>query len=396
MAASLLVFLYTFLRLGAWHGFVRMLLVLWMAAQRVLVAVAFLDPRLAATFARLSSIAIAGVGAALNAVPGAARPGPRAVAGADLDAAAGVAVRRRRHLHRPAGRRHRRVRPDRRAGADRRADRLHRHAVRVPLASSRCTARSPASSSCDRSPSTVPAPRCGNGTRGATRSRSARSWRPCSGSRPGELSAKADDFAKHMHPADRERFKLLLWSMKERAGGEMRIEFRMRHVDNSYRWFELEAAERALLRPPQPALRRPAARGDGRQARAGAAAAQCRARQPDRPAQPRAVPRPAGDRRQARHAGAAGPPVAAVHRHRQVQGVQHGVRPGGRRQPAADPCAPPWPQPRSAGHAGPHRRRSVRAAAAEPDRSARARHAGRAGAPLAALADQRSPARRSC
>ena len=30
--------------------------------------------------------------------------------------------------------------------------------------------------------------------------------------------------------------------MKERAGGEMRIEFRMRHVDNSYRWFELEAA----------------------------------------------------------------------------------------------------------------------------------------------------------
>jgi diguanylate cyclase (GGDEF)-like protein len=45
-----------------------------------------------------------------------------------------------------------------------------------------------------------------------------------------------------MHPADRERFKLLLWSMKERSGGDMRIEFRMRHVDNSYRWFELDAA----------------------------------------------------------------------------------------------------------------------------------------------------------
>jgi diguanylate cyclase (GGDEF)-like protein len=30
--------------------------------------------------------------------------------------------------------------------------------------------------------------------------------------------------------------------MKERAGGEMRIEFRMRHMDNSYRWLELEAA----------------------------------------------------------------------------------------------------------------------------------------------------------
>jgi diguanylate cyclase (GGDEF)-like protein len=56
------------------------------------------------------------------------------------------------------------------------------------------------------------------------------------------LSVKADDFAARMHPADRERFKLLIWSMKERSGGEMRIEFRMRHVDNSYRWLELEAA----------------------------------------------------------------------------------------------------------------------------------------------------------
>ena len=62
------------------------------------------------------------------------------------------------------------------------------------------------------------------------------------GLKSGELSSKADDFTAHMHPADRERFKLLLWSMKERSGGDMRIEFRMRHVDNSYRWFELEAA----------------------------------------------------------------------------------------------------------------------------------------------------------
>ena len=62
------------------------------------------------------------------------------------------------------------------------------------------------------------------------------------GLKPGELSAKVDDFAAHMHPADRERFKLLLWSMKERAGGEMRIDFRMRHMDNSYRWLELEGA----------------------------------------------------------------------------------------------------------------------------------------------------------
>ena len=62
------------------------------------------------------------------------------------------------------------------------------------------------------------------------------------GLKGGELSTKTDSFVAHMHPADRERFKLLLWSMKERGGGELRLEFRMRHVDASYRWFELDAA----------------------------------------------------------------------------------------------------------------------------------------------------------
>jgi diguanylate cyclase (GGDEF)-like protein/PAS domain S-box-containing protein len=62
------------------------------------------------------------------------------------------------------------------------------------------------------------------------------------GLKTGELSTKIDDFAKHMHPTDRERFKLLLASIKERPEGELRTEFRMRHADNSYRWFELEAA----------------------------------------------------------------------------------------------------------------------------------------------------------
>ena len=52
------------------------------------------------------------------------------------------------------------------------------------------------------------------------------------GLKAGELSAKIDDFTKHLHPADRERFQLLLWSMQERAGGEMRTDFRMRHADN--------------------------------------------------------------------------------------------------------------------------------------------------------------------
>src|SRR5262249_9829200 len=62
------------------------------------------------------------------------------------------------------------------------------------------------------------------------------------GLKAGLLSAKLEDFTKHMHPTDRERFKLLLSSVKERPDGELRAEFRMRHADSSYRWFELEAA----------------------------------------------------------------------------------------------------------------------------------------------------------
>lgn len=54
MASSLAIFLYTFLRLGAWHGFVRMLALVWIIAALSIVFVAFIDPRLASTFARLS------------------------------------------------------------------------------------------------------------------------------------------------------------------------------------------------------------------------------------------------------------------------------------------------------------------------------------------------------
>ena len=109
------IFLYTFLRLGAWHGFVRMLL--WLvdggaarARRRGLprsAAGRHVRPPLQHRHRRRRRGA--------DAVPGAARAGPRAVAGADLDAAAGVAVRRRRHLHRAAVGRHRRVRPHGRA-----------------------------------------------------------------------------------------------------------------------------------------------------------------------------------------------------------------------------------------------------------------------------------------
>ena len=241
MAATLLIFLYTFLRLGAWHGFVRMLLGLWVTAQLVLIAVAFLDPRLAATFARLSSIAIAGVGAALTLFL-ALRGQDRALSlvptwmlllvwlfGAGITftgrlsgdivvfgLTAGLvlivvligftvtqyAFRSFEPLYgaQPGEQQLRSLAVDG-AGAAVWEWNVRRDEIKVsPVVEAML------------------------------------------GLKAGELSAKVDDFTKHMHPADRERFKLLLGSVKERSGGEMRIEFRMRHVDNSYRWFELEAA----------------------------------------------------------------------------------------------------------------------------------------------------------
>ena len=241
MAASLLVFLYVFLRLGAWHGFVRMLLGLWIAAQAVLVAIAFLDPRLAATFARLSSIGIAGGGAfvtlflalrgqdrALSLVPtwmlllvwlfgtGAAFIGRLAGDFIVFGLTSGLvlivvligftvtqyAFRSIEPLYgtQPGEQQLRALAVDG-AGAAVWEWNSRRDEIKVsPIVEAML------------------------------------------GLKSGELSSKADDFTAHMHPADRERFKLLLWSMKERSGGDMRIEFRMRHVDNSYRWFELEAA----------------------------------------------------------------------------------------------------------------------------------------------------------
>ena len=48
-------------------------------------------------------------------------------------------------------------------------------------------------------------------------------------------------FLQHMHPADRERFRLMLWSMQEKQGGELMLDFRLRRHDGTYRWFELKA-----------------------------------------------------------------------------------------------------------------------------------------------------------
>ena len=62
VAASLVIFLYSFLKLARWHSWIRMLWLVWIAGQLVLVAVAPLDPVLASTLARASFLGIATFG----------------------------------------------------------------------------------------------------------------------------------------------------------------------------------------------------------------------------------------------------------------------------------------------------------------------------------------------
>src|SRR5262245_11495825 len=65
LAASLVLFLYTFLRIGLWHGWIRTLFWGWIAFQLSLTFLAIVDPPSASGLARVSLLAIAGVGAAL-------------------------------------------------------------------------------------------------------------------------------------------------------------------------------------------------------------------------------------------------------------------------------------------------------------------------------------------
>ncbi len=241
MAASLAIFLYTFLRIGSWHGFLRMLALVWIVAALALVFVAVLDPRLASTFARLSFVALGGVGAlltlflalrgqdrALSLIPtwilllvwlfgaGATLTGQlngdlvvsSLVAGLTLIVVLlGFTVTQfafgamePMYGAAPSEQNLRSLALDG-AGAAVWDWHARREEIKVsPLVE-------------------------------ATLGLSA-----------GELSTKLDDFIKYVHPSDQERLRVMLWSIQEQGQGVLRTDFRLRHADNSYRWFDLEAA----------------------------------------------------------------------------------------------------------------------------------------------------------
>ncbi|HMN36924.1 MAG TPA: EAL domain-containing protein [Hyphomicrobium sp.] len=241
MAASFVMFLTTFLRLGLWHGLVRMLIGVWVIAQLALVAVAVIDPRLAATFARLSFVGIGAVGALFTlylAVRGQDRALsliPTWVLFLVWIFATGMTL---------SGR----------LAGDMVVSSLVAGLVLVVILMG-FTITQFAFRSHESFYAGAPTELQSRSLAIAGSGSAVWEWNirrdefkvgpeveATLALMPGELSAKADDFIHHMHPMDQERFRVMLLSAQERAGVRIRADFRMRHADNSWRWFELEAA----------------------------------------------------------------------------------------------------------------------------------------------------------
>ncbi len=241
MASSLVIFLHTFLRLGLWHGLIRMIIALWMIAQLSLIAVAVIDPRLAATFARVSFVAIGGIGAVFTLFL-ALRGQDRALSLIPtwmllLVWIFGVGVTFTGRL-----------------SGDVIVSGLSAGLVLIVVLMG-FTVTQFAFRTLEPLYGTSPSESQIRSLAVDGAGASVWEWvarrdeikvspvvEESLGLNHGELSTKVDEFAKHIHPADRERFRLMLWSVQERAGGRIHIDFRMRHTDNTYRCFELEAA----------------------------------------------------------------------------------------------------------------------------------------------------------
>ena len=241
MAASLVIFFYFFLRIPLWNGLARMLFSVWIMAQLALVAVAIIDPRLASTFARVSFVVIGAVGGAATLFL-AIRGQDRALSliptwllflvwifGAGLTLTG-------------------------RLSGDMVVSGLVAGLVLIVLLIG-FTVTQFAFRSLEplfgAAPSELQARSIAVDAAGAAvwewsgrrdEVKVSPAVETSLGLNTGELCTRVDEFVQHLHSADRERFRLMLLSIQERGDGKVRSDFRIRHADNSYRWFELDAA----------------------------------------------------------------------------------------------------------------------------------------------------------
>ena len=116
------------------------------------------------------------------------------------------------------------------------------------------------------------------------------------GFKRGALDGPARNWLGLIHPSERDLFRAVLDAVVNQRRGRINLDFRMRAEDGHFLWFALQRAPDRRLRRRGDALLRHDRRHHRPEARRGAAAARRRARQPDRPAEPPDLPRPAGMR----------------------------------------------------------------------------------------------------
>ncbi len=239
--ASFVLFLYTFLRIGLWHMWIKTVFWVWIAAQFALIVVAIVDPQTAAGLARASAFVIAGVGTALI-VYFALRGQDRAMSLIPswmllivwiLGAAMIVLGKLSGEV----------VVSGLIAG-------LVLIIVLFGFTVTQFAFRTGGTAVSLGPPSLVQMKSLavdGSGTHvfqwhaGRDLITMGDEVEVELGLDPGALNGTVENFLQHMHASDRERFRLMLWSLQEKQGGDLQIDFRLRRHDGTYLWYDLRA-----------------------------------------------------------------------------------------------------------------------------------------------------------
>ena len=290
LAATLLVFLFAYLNLNRWHVRYAHITIGWLAFLGALIAVALFDPSIASGIARMSLLGGRGARLRPRDLSLRARLRPRRAADPDLAPAGGLGDRRRPRRHRRRHQRHRRPGAARRPGADRDADRLHGDAARLRRRHHprhRLRRRAPRARADRRRRHDLGLGRVRRqgvhqpGDRGAARPQARRARRP-----GGALARRAA--SARPRPLPRRARRRARAAPRPAVAG-----FPPAHARRPLHVVRAEGAAGGRLGRRGGAAGRHAHRRDRVQDRRGAAAARRRARQSHRPAEPRAVRRPA-------------------------------------------------------------------------------------------------------
>lgn len=252
IAASLVIFLYTFLRLRFWYGWIKALFGLWILGQLGLIGLAVLDPTMVSGLARLSLLFLGGVGSLLI--------GYLALRGQDRALAlvptwllflvwlfgAGVAA-----MGQLSGDI---VAPALTSGLVLILVLLGFTVTQFAFRSFEPLSGAPPSQLQLRSLAL-------EGAGAAVWQWNARrdeifvspEVEDALGLHEGELSCRVEQWLQYLHPSDRERFRLLMRALQEKSGGELQLEFRMRGHEGHFLWYELRA--HSITMPHQRSLR---------------------------------------------------------------------------------------------------------------------------------------------